>query len=150
MRKFKKILIGLLLIFFAMPIVAAVAQTVDPNVITNPPADSSNYIQWFFDSIKSLKGATANLIIAFVLSALIGAMKMPAIIKLKFWDKLGKWKFTIPLILGAIVALLIVWPTPFSWASLVQIIVAGAIGNGGLAIAIREIIRQFFPKKTPA
>jgi hypothetical protein len=137
-------------LFLLLPLLA-IAQTVTPTPIPpllNPPTDTGEFIGWLFSSVKSLSGASSTLIIAFVLTVIIGAFKLTPLIK--YWDKLGKWKFTVPLLLAAVVEVLMNMPKPFAWGAFISQLIVGAFGTGTVAIALKTIWNQLFPKpETP-
>lgn len=127
--------------------VVVLAQTATPlpTPILNPPVETGEFIGWFFSSIKTLSGASATLIIAFILTVLIGLFKLTPL--KTFWDKLGKWKFVVPLALGAIVEIIMNLPNPFTWGAFAGQLIAGAFGTGTVAIALKTIWSQLFPPK---
>lgn len=109
--------------------------------LTLPPDDISGFLGWLASGAQNLKGSSSTLIIAFVLSAIIGIFKLTP---LSTWfEKLGKWRFIIPISLGGIAELLINWPAPFAFGSLVTILVSGIVGPGALAIAVYHALKGF-------
>jgi Na+/melibiose symporter-like transporter len=143
----KKYSLWFLLMFLVLPLYV-IAQTVTPTPvppILTPPVDTKEFITWFFSSIKGLSGASSTLVIAFILAALIGSFKAIPFLK-KYWDKLGKWAFVIPLAFGAGIEILMNFPKPFAWGSFISYLIAGAFGTGTVAIAVREIWVRLFPK----
>lgn len=106
------------------------------------PEDVGGFVGWFTQNVQTLSGAGALAIVAFVLTCLIGIFKLTPL--QKYWDKLGKWKVIIPLVLGAIAELIINFPNPFTWQGLITVIIAGVTGSGALAIAINQVWKNLF------
>ena len=101
-----------------------------------PPEDPVAFIKWAFNSITSFRGASASVITGTSITILLWIFNY---FKTKvFMEKLGEWKFIIPLVLGAIAELVFNFPDPFTWSALISVIVAGASMNGALAIAIHH------------
>lgn len=106
---------------------------------TDPPADVGPFITFFFDRVPALKGMGVVAIIGFVLTLFVGILKMNGWFKTQF-DKWGKWKFILIMILGAIAELCINWPTPFTLAGFLNIIATGALGSGAVSIAFHHVL----------
>jgi Sec-independent protein translocase protein TatA len=108
------------------------------------PEDVGGFITWFTTNAKTLPGAGGLAITAFILTCLLGIFKLTPL--RKYWDKLGKWKVVIPLVLGAVAELIINFPSPFTWQGLLTVFIAGVTGSGALAIAINQVWKKIFNK----
>lgn len=109
--------------------------------ITPPPETVDGFIKWFFSEAKSMNGAGLTVIIAFSMTVILGLFKFTPLKPV--WDKLGNWKFVIPMAAGAIGEVALNWPSPFSWAILATQIVTGATGTGLLAVAFHHVADNF-------
>lgn len=129
--------------FITMLMLTAVAWAYD-----NLPEQSGDLGAWFqalVDMIKNhadlgWRGLTAGSIVL-----LIGISKFTFV--KPYWDKLGAWKFAIPLALGAIGELILNFPVPFQWGTFISVIITGVAGSGALSIAIHHIMDKLLPSK---
>jgi hypothetical protein len=109
-------------------------------VLSLPPDDPIEFLQWAFVTITSFKGASVSIIVGCSITILLWIFNY---FKTKtFMDKLGKWKFVVPIGLGALAELCFNFPAPFTWSNLVAVIVKGASMNGAVAIALHHTCKR--------
>jgi len=116
--------------------------------ITQPPEDMGQFISWFMNNVGGVGAHGANYVIAFICTVLIGILKSITPLK-PIWDRLGKWKMTIPIILGAIGEVALNFPSPFAWSGFFQMLIVGATGAGAVSIALHHVWAGLFSPKVP-
>lgn len=129
-----------MVMIFLMPLIALAYENLPAT-----PDDVGGFVSWFTQTVQTLPGTGALIIVAFVLTAMIGIFKLTPL--QKYWDKLGKWKVVIPLVLGAVAELVLNFPSPFTWQALITVVMSGITGSGALAIAINQLYKNLFKTK---
>ena len=142
MLKFALILGALLALMVLFPMFAFSYDN-----LTEAPEGIGEFLAWAFANAKPAFGAGAASATAFVCTVLLGISKFTPLKPV--FDKLGNFKFIIPMILGAVAELALNFPTPFSVKALVIMLYTGAMGTGTAAIAFHHIADKFIKKKEP-
>jgi hypothetical protein len=115
--------------------------------LVSPPEDLGQFVTWFFAQAGSVKGQGMTLIIAFGLTALLGVFKYFSTAFKTAFDKLGNWKFIIPIVVGASAELILNLPQPVTLIGVVTTIITGASGIGAVSIAIHHCLDKFIGEK---
>ena len=110
-------------------------------VLQPAPGEVVPWIQWLMSEVGSVKGQGWPLMVALGLWALVGVTKFTFL--KKYFDKLGKYKFLVPLLGGALAEVFFNLPQPFSFSALIAMFVAGAGQQGLLAVAFHHLIDKF-------
>lgn len=110
-------------------------------VVSEVPSEIGPWFQWLITEIGNAKGQGWYVILGISIWALVGICKF-SILK-TYFDKLGKWKFTIPIVLAVFADLFVNFPNPFTWGALLSVLVTSAGSGGTLAIAFHHIIDSF-------
>jgi hypothetical protein len=109
-------------------------------LLSVPPEDPAEFISWAFAVITSFKGASASVIVGGSITILLWIFNY---FKTKtFMDRLGNWKFIIPIGLGAIAELCFNFPETFTWSALLAVLSKGATMNGAIAIALHHTCKR--------
>lgn len=140
----KVIDLGILAALFLVPVVCF-AQVTYTDLPVAPSDDLSTLISYVFSQGKIVLGQGTTAIIAFVITILIAISKLTSIKPI--FDKLGSWKFIIPLALGAIAEIVFNLPKPFTWSAFIAILVQGVTGIGAVSIAVHHIWDQIKGKE---
>jgi hypothetical protein len=114
----------------------------------NLPAQDGDMGGWFMSLVEMIKNWGSlgwHGIVAAMIVLVIGLTKI-SFIKV-YWDKLGAWKFVIPLALGAVAELILNFPKPFQWGTFIGVIITGIGGSGALSIAVHHIFDKLLSKK---
>lgn len=143
--KIPKILsFGVLATLILLPAIAF-AQVTYTDLPVAPSDDLGTLITYIFSQGKIVMGQGTTAIIAFIITILIAITKFTFLKPI--FDKLGNWKFIIPITLGAIAEILFNIPKPFTWTAFITILVQGITGIGAVSIAVHHVWDKFKGKK---
>jgi hypothetical protein len=137
MKNLIKLLAALSLLLFAS---SAYAYT----VLGEVPGDPLEWIKWAYTQVLSAKASSSAVKVGLLLWALIGLSKFTSL--KKYFDKLGKWKSALPLVLGATAELLYNMPDKAGVSSIFAVLLAGASGSGLISVAWHHIVKAIKPK----
>lgn len=115
--------------------------------LVSPPEDLGELLKMFFSQAGSVKGQGITILIAFGLTTLLGLFKYFSITFKIVFDKLGNWKFILPLILGAVAELLLNLPKPVTLAGFITTLITGISGVGALSIFFHHVLDKFIGEK---
>jgi hypothetical protein len=106
------------------------------------PSDFNSLIEMVMSAFSAFKAGSIGMGVGLVITVLLGLMKMVPMLKGMF-DKLGAWKFVIPMILGAIAEIAFNLPSDISFSAVMSLVIKGVQANGMVAIAFHHILEKF-------
>jgi hypothetical protein len=112
------------------------------DTIPAEPSDFNAVVEMVMAAFSAFKAGSIGMGVGLIITLILGLMKMIPALKNAF-DKLGAWKFIIPMALGAIAEIAFNLPSDLSFAAVVSLVVQGVQANGLVAIAFHHIISQF-------